>query len=466
MTPDTSLAERLSRTNFAEKLIRNAAGVPLVPPEFVADAGRRVAIIDVRDEPELTGPLGHLPGVVHVPLAEIAQVPQVLGLDQVTVVVSNHTDRAGRAALFLEALGMPSVAAMEGGMRSWKSMGFATSRLTLYKNRPLAKLPVPAPPPADGLLTKALIESHVGRRGSVKWMTLAAFLMRGRRSCVDGRDDHGVIGTPGGDTGELCLALAAYEATTGVTLEQHHVDALVQAWVDTFGRFYLHNDTPTINTLIPKLRADERLTKHLEPLTQPMHWRAFLKGPPPEIRETLLEWYTKPEAMGCGHLKLMTLHADRYGVRAGLVQQVLRAFWTTRWKGAPEPEYVVLGGSHGEGAVVNVTLDESLWTFSRVPLLSPSVDGVQMFVNHPQVAGQLRSHVAEFLLRVESLLPAVPRERGALIERVHALGQTHLEATLGVLAAGLPMFEVRFRSGDEFVVKELAPADPSKRARH
>jgi hypothetical protein len=56
----------------------------------------------------------------------------------------------------------------------------------------------------------------------------------------------------------------------------------------------------------------------------------------------------------------MTLHPDTYGVRSGLVPQVLRAFWTTRWKGAPEPEYVVLGGSHGEGAVVNVTLDEKL----------------------------------------------------------------------------------------------------------
>ena len=51
-------------------------------------------------------------------------------------------------------------------------------------------------------------------------------LRRGRRP---ERDDHGVIGTPGGDTGELALALGAYEATTGVELEQHHIDALVQA---------------------------------------------------------------------------------------------------------------------------------------------------------------------------------------------------------------------------------------------
>jgi hypothetical protein len=404
--------------------------------------------------------------VVHVPLERIATIPAVLGLDQVTVLVSNHTDRAARAALYLEALGMTHVAAMEGGMATWKAMGLSTSRLTLFRGRTLKRLDPPPPPPADGFLTRELIAEHVGRRGSVKWMTLAAFLTRGRRSCVDGRDDSGVIGTPGGDSGELTLALAAYEAATGLVLEQAHVDALVQAWVDTFGRFYLHNDTPTVNALMPKLRADPRLTETIEPLRQPMQWRTFLKRPPAHVHEALLDWYTKPEAMGCGHLKLMTLHPERYGVRAGLVPQVLRAFWTTRWKGAPEPEYVILGGSHGEGAVVNVTLDEKLWTFSRVPLLSPNVGGLQMFVNHPQVASQLRSHVTEFLLRVESLLPAVPSSRAALSEQVEVLGQRHLEATLGALAAGLPVFEVQFHGGDEFTVKQLAKADASKRAPH
>ncbi|MBL8921320.1 MAG: rhodanese-like domain-containing protein [Myxococcaceae bacterium] len=466
MTPEATLAERLVRVNFVERRVRNAAGVPTVPPEYAADVGKRVAIIDVREDAELTGPLGHIPGAVRVPMAELARIPSVLGVEQVTVVVSNYTERAGRAALYLEALGMQYVAAMEGGMHQWKAMGLSTSRLTLFRGRKLERVPPPPPPPPDGFLTKELIDAHVGRRGNVKWMTLAAFLTRGRRSCVDGRDDSGVIGTPGGDMGELCLALAAWETATGATLEQAHIDALVQEWVDTFGRLYLHSDTGTINTLIPKLRADPRLTKALEPLSQPMHWRNFMRGPPREVQEAVLEWYLKPEAMGCGHLRLMTLYPERYGVRPGLVQQVMHGFWTTRWKGAPEPEYVVLGGGHAEGAVVNVTLDESLWTFSKVPLLSPNVDGLQMFVNHPQVAQQLRAHVAEFLLRVEGLLPVVPRDRGALIETVGRLGQQHLTATLSVLAAGLPVFEVCFHEGEEFTVTEVQAADPTKRKAH
>jgi len=459
------LEERLLRVNFVERRVRNAAGLPVVPPEYVVDAGRRVAIIDVRDEPELTGPLGHIPGVVHVPFAQVARIPEVLGLDQPVVLISNHTDRAGRAAAYLEGIGMTYVAAMDGGMLTWKAMGLSTSRLLLYRDRPLQKLPPPPPPPPDGFLTKELIERHVGRRGSVKWMTLAAFLTRGGRSCVDGRDDNGVIGTPGGDSGEFALAIAAYERATGQVLEQDRIDALLRAWIDTFGRFYLHSDTTTINGLIGRLRADERLTKTLEPLREPMHWRNFLRGPPPEVRAPMLEHYVKPDAMGCGHLRLMTLHPERYSVRPGLVPQVLSAFWRTRWGGAPEPEYVVLGGSHGEGAVVNVTLDEDLWTFSRVPLLSPNVDGVQMFVNHPQVARQLRSHVAEFLLRSESLLPAVPAKKQTLVDAVHELGQQHLVATVSVLAAGLPIFEVRFHEGETFSVTQSQAADPSKRSK-
>jgi hypothetical protein len=45
----------------------------------------------------------------------------------------------------------------------------------------------------------------------VRWVKMAALLLHGKSSCVDGRDDHGVIGTPGGDAGEFLLALTSIE---------------------------------------------------------------------------------------------------------------------------------------------------------------------------------------------------------------------------------------------------------------
>ncbi len=442
------LNERLVRVNFTEKRVRTAAGVPVVEPEYVAEAGRRVHVVDLREPYEVTGALGHIPGSVVVALVDVASVFRTLGPDAVVVTVSNHADRAGKAAQYLESLGMQFVAAMDGGMSRWKALGLATSRDAVVFEKLLEALTPIATPEVGEQLTKQKIEAHVGHPGSVRWMRLASFLLHGRRSCVDGRDDHGVIGTPGGDAGEFALALAAFEACTRQQLDRSQIKALAQAYVDTFGRFYFHNDTNTINTLIPHLRADARLTETLEPLREPIHWRTFMKSPPEEARASLLEYYTEPDAVGCGHLKLMMKFPERYGVRPGLIADIIHSMWSTRWEGAPEFEYVVLGGAHQEGAVVNVTVDQKLWAFSRIPLLSPSVDGHQMFVNHPQVARYLREHVCEFLLRVENLLPVVPSSRHALADCVHEMGDTHLKATLSVLAKGLPVFEVRFQSDD------------------
>lgn len=449
------LPERLLRVNFQERRVRTPSGVPVIEPEAVAEAGRRVHVVDVRDRAEVCGALGHVPGSVVVPLVDLPQVFRTLGELAVVVLVSNHTDRAGRAAQYLEALGMRFVAAMEGGMARWKALGLATSRdEAVFANvlRPAAPL-APADAPKEALTVERL-EAHLRHLGTVRWLRLASFLLHGRRSCVDGRDDHGVIGTPGGDAGEFALALAAYERCTGHTLTQAQMRPLMQAYVDTFGRFYFHNDTHTINELIPRLRADERLTKALAPLSEPMHWRNFLKSPPAEVHAPLLEHYVKSDAVGCGHLKLMMRFPERYGVRPGLVADLLAAMWGTRWGGAPEIEYVVLTGAHQEAAVLNVVMDEELWAFSRVPLVSPNVDGHQLFVNHPQVATYLRQHVCEFLLRVEDLLPVVPASRKKLVETVHALSQQHLEATLGQLAKGLPVYEVRFRGAAEFSVAQ------------
>ncbi len=447
------LPERLLRVNFQEKRKRTPSGVPVIEPEAVAEGGRRVHVVDVRERAEVCGALGHVPGCVVLPLIDLPQVFRTLGEDAVVVLVSNHTDRAGRAAQYLEALGMRWVAAMDGGMARWKALGLATSRdEAVFANvlRPAALMGTGETP--KEALTVERLEAHLRHLGSVRWLRLASFLLHGRRSCVDGRDDHGVIGTPGGDAGEFALALAAYESCTGATLTQAQLRPLMQAYVDTFGRFYFHNDTHTLNELIPRLRADERLTKVLAPLTEPLHWRNFLRSPPPEVRAWLLEHYTQSESVGCGHLKLMMRFPERYGVRPGLVADLLEAMWTTRWGGAPEFEYVVLTGTHQEAAVLNVVMDEDLWAFSRVPLVSPNVDGHQLFVNHPQVATYLRQHVCEFLLRVENLLPVVPSSRKALVDTVHALSQQHLQATLGQLAKGLPVYEVRFGHEGAFSV--------------
>ena len=149
--------------------------------------------------------------------------------------------------------------------------------------------------------------------------------------------------------------------------------------------------------------------------------------------------------MGCGHLKLAMTNPDDYDVRPAIIEEFFRAFYTQLWEGAPDLEWVVLGGEHKEGAVVNVTLEGDLWPFSLIPMVAPSIGGVQMFVNHPEVVTYFRTQTSQFFSSTATnLLPVGKGDASKLAEIVPELGGSQALATLKALAAGLPLFAVRF----------------------
>lgn len=78
---------------------------------------------------------------------------------------------------------------------------------------------------------------------------MAAFLVHGRQSCVDGRDDCGcvtsrsyssvtcsldnrVIGTPGGDMGEFVTAMSVAEQLMDRKLSYDEIDLLLRRRLD------------------------------------------------------------------------------------------------------------------------------------------------------------------------------------------------------------------------------------------
>ncbi len=444
-----SPATRLLRLNWQGTLRRDGGGTPTLPPSFVAEQGQLVRILDLREEAELTGPLGHIPAVTHVPLHKLGEVPQVLDRETCVVLVSQHGDRAGVAARYLEALGMVRVAAMQGGMAAWRSQGFVCLRdPNSYRKELFALAPGMGrdgrPLHAQacvGPLTQEQIQLHVGDPHAVRWVKLAALALHGKRSCVDGRDDHGVIGTPGGDAGELLLALAAIEQVRGQPLDGREVAQILERHVDTFGRFYMHSDTHAMNRLIVEgLRKDDRVAPHLGSIFDAQEWRRWLIHPPAGVRPALLDHLARPEHMGCGHLRF-AMTDPSYGVRPELAQAFLRAFHELRWAGAPELEWVVLGGEHVEAAVASVVITGALHSYTRVPLVSPMVAGAQMFVNHPQVTAFLRAELATHLVESGVCPPDAARDLLPTLER---LGGIQANGTLTRLAAGLPVFEIRF----------------------
>ncbi len=440
MSPNRS--ERLFELKWKERAREGGSGISELPPEWVAEQCRSVWVIDVRERDELVGPLGHIPGSTWVPLERVAEVPAKLGREVPVVLVSRSGRKAGRAALYLQALGMKYVASMAGGMLAWKSAGFSTSRHERVFERELEPHPLGEDPAIP--LTPERIEQHVGDPSQVRWVRLAALLVSGKRSCVDGRDPQGVVGTPGGDAGEFVLALSAIEAVTGQRIPDAAVPRLLLRELDTFGRFYMHTDTHAWAAFLGSVRSDPRLARGLVDPQDEAAWFALLKRPPSAIRPMLLEHLLEPANMGCGHMKLMLKNQDEYGVRPELLRGFLRSFYELLWEGAPEVELATLEGQHDEAAILSVFVDDALWDFTPIPLVSPSVGRNQVFVAHPQVAARHREHYVEFFRRLGSLVPLQAQHIEALRQELQQRGDRHLGQTLHHLANGLPLFEVHF----------------------
>lgn len=94
-------------------------------PMLTNDAGPMV--VDVRGVDEFTGPMGHIPGAVNIPLDQFAaRVAEVTDSDRPVVMVCHTDRRSSAAAQHLRALGHADVAVLRGGMVAWRQNGLPT----------------------------------------------------------------------------------------------------------------------------------------------------------------------------------------------------------------------------------------------------------------------------------------------------------------------------------------------------
>ncbi len=441
-------AERMFRMNWVAAELRSPSGVPLHPPDYVARLGHAARVIDVRRAEELTGPLGYVPGSDWIPEEEAFSTLSQLGKDEPIMLVSRGGERAGALAKRLEGAGFPFASSMMGGIIAWRQVGLSTIRdESITTRRGVLRAVGARWDAARRPLSADDIVRHVGDPRTVHRMKLAALLVSGRVSCVDGRDDSAVIGTPGGDAGEFLLALAALEQTTGARLDGPTLRALLLRRLDAFGHFYLHSDGHASTALIGVLRDDPRFASVVSRFDAPLQWRRFFSAPPSDLRAPLLELMTLPAHIGCGHLRLAVVQAAQYGVRAELVTGFLRRFYELRWEGVDENEVAVLPGGHAEGAVVNVLLDHEPDPFSRIPLVSPMAEGSQMFLQHPQVSRFLRAQLVRFMGRQRDIVRLADGGEPELERAIAQIATSQLDATLTALAPGLPVYDLVF-AGD------------------
>ncbi|MDH5493384.1 MAG: rhodanese-like domain-containing protein [Myxococcales bacterium] len=436
--PDPELASTL-------RFERSPGGVPEVDPEWVRDRYCNAHIVDVREPEERLGAFGAIAQAEPIPLAELAAAASAWDPNEPIVLVCRSGRRSARAARILEDLGFSRAASMTGGMLSWRDRGYPAvhpNAPTAAGTEPALESPAPAPP-----LTAEAIAAHLGDSSSSRWVKVAALLLQGTQACVDGRDRRPVVGTPGGDAGELLLALAAAERVRERPLEPAEVGHILDAYLDAFGRFYVHSDEHALHALGEHLRADPRFASALEGESIEAVER-LVRRPPRALEGPLLEALGEPAHVGCGHLRLIVSHPDEYGVRLGLSMTLLRAVFSRLWSG-DAIDFVVLEGEHREGAVVNVVIEGSVHAYTRIPTVAPRIGGEELFIHHPQVVAYLREQNASFLFEVDPWLLGSPggqepseRQREYL-QTLERMGAEQLGATLRHLAARLPIYEAR-----------------------
>jgi rhodanese-related sulfurtransferase len=100
------------------------AGYRDITPAALAAARGTVRIVDVREPDELTGDLGHIPGVDPVPLGTLAAQAARWDRSADIVVVCRSGGRSARAAEVLVAAGFRRVMNLAGGMLAYRAAGF------------------------------------------------------------------------------------------------------------------------------------------------------------------------------------------------------------------------------------------------------------------------------------------------------------------------------------------------------
>ena len=99
------------------------AGIWEIVPQALEEISAPAQIVDVREAPEFSGPLGHIRGAVLIPLGELAARSASLAKERPIVAVCRSGARSAQACVILQRLGFDDVANLAGGMLRWRAEG-------------------------------------------------------------------------------------------------------------------------------------------------------------------------------------------------------------------------------------------------------------------------------------------------------------------------------------------------------
>ncbi|QVL52004.1 MAG: MBL fold metallo-hydrolase [Cyanobium sp. M30B3] len=105
-------------------LQRSYAGLPELPPAWVAEHQGQLTILDVRSSEEFAGPDGNVAGSLLIPLPELEARASTIPADRPVVVVCHSGSRSALATQQLLKAGRQQVANLRGGLSRWSDEGY------------------------------------------------------------------------------------------------------------------------------------------------------------------------------------------------------------------------------------------------------------------------------------------------------------------------------------------------------
>ncbi|MBT8492347.1 MAG: MBL fold metallo-hydrolase, partial [Deltaproteobacteria bacterium] len=102
-------------------VVRTFAGIPELSPRWVSEHAAELRIIDVREESEFNGELGHIGRAELVPLSTLREASAGWSREDKLILVCRSGGRSAQGTVILTKAGFPQVANLEGGMIQWRA---------------------------------------------------------------------------------------------------------------------------------------------------------------------------------------------------------------------------------------------------------------------------------------------------------------------------------------------------------
>merc|ERR1711871_56610 len=279
--------------------------------------------------------------------------------------------------------------------------------------------------PVHQALTVNELLEHIGDPGRIEWAPYSKLSF----ACIDGRYSNGYVYAEGGDMGELLLAMTVYEQMTTKALTQEEVSKMFADYIahSPKEKFHFCTTQPAIDQLTEAVAA---------PILD-------IFNPSEEYKSSLMHRVAAPEFVGGDHIKMMLQTPDKYAVRKGLIENLIRAFFTIMWNEynplRAKLELHVLKGEHVERAIIKMRTKE--WCIGQqglAPLIPARTPVTSAFITDPDVLGYARSQLADWF--ANHVDPPIHGEE--MRQRMRTLGTGQAQLTRKAMSGMLRAYTV------------------------